>query len=138
MAGLCESGNEPPGSLKASKEVSNNLSKPLIGCPRLSIYSQLPSISEGRLLYPQSEDAPFRGDRESQYIINSRCWTQDRDSNPGHLVSRPDALTVTPQTTRHPPHGWGKPRKKPKKWAKRGSNPSPRVAPDQQPSESAD
>ncbi|KAJ4449714.1 hypothetical protein ANN_01118 [Periplaneta americana] len=24
----------------------------------------------------------------------------DRDSNPGHLVSQPDALTVTPQTDR--------------------------------------
>jgi hypothetical protein len=27
-----------------------------------SIYSQLPSISGGRLLYPQPEDAPCRGD----------------------------------------------------------------------------
>jgi hypothetical protein len=30
-----------------------------------SIYSQLPSISGGRLLHPQPEDAPRRGDKES-------------------------------------------------------------------------
>jgi hypothetical protein len=33
-----------------------------------SIYSQLPSISEGRLLYPQPEDAPRRGDRGPTYL----------------------------------------------------------------------
>ncbi|KAJ4434342.1 hypothetical protein ANN_22901 [Periplaneta americana] len=43
----------------------------------------------------------------------------NRNSNPGHLVSQPDALTVTPQAEDSPwtirllSRGWGKPRKKP-------------------------
>jgi len=39
---------------------------PLTGCPWLySVYSQLLSISGGRSLHPEPEDAPCRGDRES-------------------------------------------------------------------------
>jgi len=34
-----------------------------------SIYSQLPSISGGRLLHPQPEDAPCRGDRDSYDMV---------------------------------------------------------------------
>ncbi|XP_069668946.1 dynein axonemal heavy chain 6 isoform X3 [Periplaneta americana] len=34
-----------------------------------SIYSQLPSISGGRLLDPQPEDSPCRGDRDPQYML---------------------------------------------------------------------
>jgi len=34
----------------------------------IPIYSQLPSISGGRLLHPQPEDAPCRGDRDSHSV----------------------------------------------------------------------
>ncbi|KAJ4434837.1 hypothetical protein ANN_23408 [Periplaneta americana] len=34
--------------------------------------NQLPFISEGRLLYPQPEDAPCRGDKDPQYILRLR------------------------------------------------------------------
>ncbi|KAJ4451330.1 hypothetical protein ANN_02792 [Periplaneta americana] len=49
----------------------------------------------------------------------------DRDSNPGHLVSRPDALTVTPQPTESMYHScFGNPYKAP--LTVRGGSPSPR------------
>ncbi|KAJ4439116.1 hypothetical protein ANN_15073 [Periplaneta americana] len=68
MAGLCEGGNEPPGSLKViSKE-----------------HRKLPSICSLWL-------------RENPGKNLNQVTCPDRDSNPSHLVSRPDALTVTPQ-----------------------------------------
>ncbi|KAJ4445617.1 hypothetical protein ANN_12299 [Periplaneta americana] len=66
MAGLCEGGNEPPGSLKASNTES----------------------------YPAFARI---GLRENPGKNLNQITCPDRDSNPGHLVSQPDALTVTPQ-----------------------------------------
>jgi hypothetical protein len=37
-----------------------------------SIYSQLPSMSGGRLLYPQHEDTPCRGDKGLNVVIRTR------------------------------------------------------------------
>jgi len=34
-----------------------------------SIYSQLPSLSAGRLLHPRPEDVPCRGDRDPLYMV---------------------------------------------------------------------
>ncbi|KAJ4438923.1 hypothetical protein ANN_14877 [Periplaneta americana] len=66
MAGLCEGGNEPPGSLTASNTES----------------------------YPAFARI---GLRENPGKNLNQVTCPDRDSNPGHLVSQPDALTVTPQ-----------------------------------------
>ncbi|KAJ4425644.1 hypothetical protein ANN_27840 [Periplaneta americana] len=83
MAGLCEGGNEPPGSLKASNTES----------------------------YPAF--API-GLRENPGKNLNQVTCPDRDSNPGHLVSQPDALTVTPQMPRT--HIGPKPKAVLKKW----------------------
>ncbi|KAJ4440278.1 hypothetical protein ANN_08417 [Periplaneta americana] len=67
MAGLCESGNEPPSSLKA---ICNTDSYPAFA---------------------------RNGLRENPGKNLNQGTCPDRESNPGHLVSRPDMLTVTPQ-----------------------------------------
>ncbi|KAJ4429857.1 hypothetical protein ANN_22061 [Periplaneta americana] len=65
MAGLCESGNEPPDSLMVSGVEKTR---------------KLPSIcSHGVEGKPRKKPKPVT------------C--PDRESSPGHLVSRPDALT---------------------------------------------
>ncbi|KAJ4434609.1 hypothetical protein ANN_23171 [Periplaneta americana] len=74
MAGLCEGGSEPPSSLKVS-EMS----------PGSSTES-----------YPAFAHI---GLRENPGKNLNQVTCPDRESNPGHLVSRPDALTVTPQST---------------------------------------
>ncbi|KAJ4428564.1 hypothetical protein ANN_24608 [Periplaneta americana] len=44
--------------------------------PMMEAISLLPSISGGRLLYPQPEDAPCRGDRDPQYMgYGCETWT---------------------------------------------------------------
>ncbi|KAJ4445424.1 hypothetical protein ANN_07229 [Periplaneta americana] len=60
MVGLCEGGNEPPGSLKAT-------------------FARI-------------------GLRENPGKNLNQVTCPDQDSNRGHLVSRPDALTVTPRS----------------------------------------
>ncbi|KAJ4452253.1 hypothetical protein ANN_03771 [Periplaneta americana] len=44
--------------------------------------------------YPAFDRIGLRGN-PGKNLNQATC--PDRDSNPGHLVSRPDALTVTPQ-----------------------------------------
>ncbi|KAJ4426235.1 hypothetical protein ANN_27047 [Periplaneta americana] len=66
MAGLCEGGNEPPGSLNANNTES----------------------------YPAFAHL---GSRENPGRNLNQVTCPDRESNLGRLVSRPDALTVTPQ-----------------------------------------
>ncbi|KAJ4443696.1 hypothetical protein ANN_05371 [Periplaneta americana] len=76
MAGLCEGDNEPPGSLKAidnAGEMSPESST--------EIYAAFARI----------------GLRENPGKNLNQVTCPNRDSNPGHLVSQPDALTVTPQ-----------------------------------------
>ncbi|KAJ4442106.1 hypothetical protein ANN_11972 [Periplaneta americana] len=115
MTGLCEGGNEPPGSLKASK--CNEIIFP---CTRkaLKLFCTLPVTTatptlrylktylrstmgadrlNGLALITESYPAFARiGLRENPENLN-QVTCPDRDSNPGHLVSQPDALTVTPQ-----------------------------------------
>ncbi|KAJ4446215.1 hypothetical protein ANN_12909 [Periplaneta americana] len=67
MAGLCEGGNEPTGSLKA---ICNTESYPAFA---------------------------HIGLRENPGNNLNQVTCPDSESNPGHLVSRPDALTVTPR-----------------------------------------
>ncbi|KAJ4445733.1 hypothetical protein ANN_12418 [Periplaneta americana] len=76
MAGLCEGGNEPPGFLKASDNAGE-----------MSPGSSTES-------YPAFAHLGLR-ENPGKNINQVTC--PDRESNPGHLVSRPDALTVTPQ-----------------------------------------
>ncbi|KAJ4426776.1 hypothetical protein ANN_26575 [Periplaneta americana] len=76
MAGLYEGGNEPPGSLKASDNAGEM-------SPESSTES-----------YPAFARI---GLRENPGKNLNQVTCPDRDSNPGHLVSQPDALTVTPQ-----------------------------------------
>ncbi|KAJ4428549.1 hypothetical protein ANN_24593 [Periplaneta americana] len=76
MAGLCEGGNEPPGSLKASDNADE-----------MSLGSSTES-------YPAFARI---GLRENPGKNLNQVTCPDRDLNPGHLVSRPEALTVTPQ-----------------------------------------
>ncbi|KAJ4446045.1 hypothetical protein ANN_12731 [Periplaneta americana] len=68
MTGLCEGGDEPPGSLKLS-EIS----------PGSSTES-----------YPAFAHIGLRG-KPRKNLNQVTC--SDQESNPGHLVSRPDALT---------------------------------------------
>ncbi|KAJ4445840.1 hypothetical protein ANN_12525 [Periplaneta americana] len=75
MASLCEGGNEPPGSLKA---ISNTESYPAFA--RIGL-------------------------RENPGKNLNQVTCSEQDSNPGHLVSRPDALTVTPLLGHRPPVG---------------------------------
>ncbi|KAJ4438328.1 hypothetical protein ANN_14270 [Periplaneta americana] len=77
MAGLCESGNEPPGSLEA---ICDNAGKMSPG----SSTESYPAFAHIEL-----KETP----KKNLYQIT--C--PNRESNPGHLVSRSDALTVTPQ-----------------------------------------
>ncbi|KAJ4442032.1 hypothetical protein ANN_11896 [Periplaneta americana] len=77
MAGLCEGGNEPSGSLKPF--VSDNAGKMSPG-----------SSTDG---YPAFAHI---GLRENPGKNLNQVTCPDRESNPGHLVSRTDALTVIP------------------------------------------
>ncbi|KAJ4434668.1 hypothetical protein ANN_23236, partial [Periplaneta americana] len=76
MAGLCEGDNEPPGSLK----VSDNAGEMSPG----SSTESYPAFARIGL-------------RENPGKNLNQVTCPDRDSNPGHLVSQPDALAVTPQ-----------------------------------------
>ncbi|KAJ4435569.1 hypothetical protein ANN_18185 [Periplaneta americana] len=76
LAGLCEGGNEPPGSLKASDNAGE--------------------MSPGSESYPAFTRI---GLRENPGKNLNQVTCPNRDSNPGHLVSQPDVLTVTPQCT---------------------------------------
>ncbi|KAJ4446243.1 hypothetical protein ANN_12937 [Periplaneta americana] len=78
MAGLCEGGNEPPSSLKAVSDNAGEMS------PGSSIESYRAFARIGL--------------RENPGKNLNQVTCPDRNSNPSHLVSRPDALTVTPQT----------------------------------------
>ncbi|KAJ4446999.1 hypothetical protein ANN_08987 [Periplaneta americana] len=77
MAGLCEGGNEPSGSLKAICDNAGEMS------PGSSTES-----------YPAFARM---GLRENPGKNLNQVTFPYRDSNPGHLVSQPGALTVTPQ-----------------------------------------
>ncbi|KAJ4425925.1 hypothetical protein ANN_27551 [Periplaneta americana] len=77
MAGLREGGNEPADSLKAICDNAGEMS------PGSSTES-----------YPAFARI---GLRENPGKNLNQVTCPDRDSNPGHLVSQPDALTVTPQ-----------------------------------------
>ncbi|KAJ4444322.1 hypothetical protein ANN_06114 [Periplaneta americana] len=82
MAGLCEGGNEPPGSLKATSEWDEG--------------DNAGEMSPGS----STESYPafaYIGSRENPGKNLNQVTCPDRESNPGHLVSQPDALTVTPQ-----------------------------------------
>ncbi|KAJ4438163.1 hypothetical protein ANN_14102 [Periplaneta americana] len=76
MADLCEGGNEPAGSLKASDNAGE--------------------ISPGSSTESYPAFARI-GLRENPGKNLNQVTCPDRDSNPGHLGSQPDALTVTPQ-----------------------------------------
>ncbi|KAJ4434721.1 hypothetical protein ANN_23289 [Periplaneta americana] len=117
MAGLCESGNEPPDSLKAITFQSSSTQDQgrLCSQSRLTVIlnsTELLHITQARCI---SYDAPcllqlhhHHIDRWGKKLRITRNQGKprkkpqpgnlpDRDSNPGHLFSRPDALTVTPQ-----------------------------------------
>ncbi|KAJ4428763.1 hypothetical protein ANN_25756 [Periplaneta americana] len=72
MAGLCESGNEPPGSLKASDNADEI--NPVSSTESYPAFARI-------------------GLRENPGRNLNQITCPDRDSNPGHLVSLPDALT---------------------------------------------
>ncbi|KAJ4434710.1 hypothetical protein ANN_23278 [Periplaneta americana] len=76
MAGLCEGGNESPGSLKDSDNAGE--------------------MSPGSKTESYPAFAHF-GLRENSGKNLNQVTFPDRESNPGHLLSRLDALTVTPQ-----------------------------------------
>ncbi|KAJ4440001.1 hypothetical protein ANN_08132 [Periplaneta americana] len=78
MAGLCESGNEPPGSLKANEDDNDGEMSPGSSTESYPAFARI-------------------GLRENPGKNLNQVTCPDRDSNPGHLVSRPDALTVAPQ-----------------------------------------
>ncbi|KAJ4428812.1 hypothetical protein ANN_25805 [Periplaneta americana] len=74
MAGLCEGGNELPGDNAGEMSPGSNTES-----------------------YPAFAHIALR-ENPGKNLNQITC--PDRDSNPGHLVSRPDALTVTPQRDR--------------------------------------
>ncbi|KAJ4434982.1 hypothetical protein ANN_23554 [Periplaneta americana] len=84
MAGLCEGGNEPPGSLKASGGYQSGEDG-----------QRQETRSYNISLYTSGDQNPSCSDymRQTAYEVTCPDW----ESNPGHLVSRRTALTVTPQ-----------------------------------------
>ncbi|KAJ4429117.1 hypothetical protein ANN_26118 [Periplaneta americana] len=93
MAGLCEGGNEPPGSLKASNIIITLRGPPEAPGPLDTAMSSIPS-------HRACPDLPVRSQLQSKENPGknlNQVTCPDRESNPGHLVSRPDALTVIPQ-----------------------------------------
>ncbi|KAJ4442225.1 hypothetical protein ANN_12091 [Periplaneta americana] len=78
MAGLCEDGNEPPGSLKANEGDNAGEMSPWSSTESYPAFARI-------------------GLRENSGKNLNQVTCSDRKSNPGHLVSRPDVLTVTPQ-----------------------------------------
>ncbi|KAJ4436903.1 hypothetical protein ANN_17035 [Periplaneta americana] len=80
MVGLCEGGNEHPGYLACEGNEGDNASEM---SPGFSTES-----------YPTCARI---GLRENPGKNLNQVTCPDQDSNPGHLVSRPDALTITPQ-----------------------------------------
>ncbi|KAJ4449997.1 hypothetical protein ANN_01404 [Periplaneta americana] len=153
MAGLCEGGNEPPGSLKASRDIHVSSIAPsphtsteavqeettatttskiefsnptlvsglhkIAGPPRRANSALQCNTDTYRHLLRSAVRTPDEGDnagkmspgsstesypafahlglRENHGRNFNQVTCPDRESNPGHLVSRPDALTVTPQ-----------------------------------------
>ncbi|KAJ4447345.1 hypothetical protein ANN_09350 [Periplaneta americana] len=152
MAGLCEGGNEPPGSLKATHEEPRPTSRLLVSRPHaevevddhptrmeskvalgsvvgiaLALYARRCGFDPGPgrwhlsvfkcdrlmsvdLLACDNAGEMSPGSSTESYPAFARTGLKenpgknlnqitcpDRDSNPGHLVSQPDALTVTPQ-----------------------------------------
>ncbi|KAJ4428329.1 hypothetical protein ANN_24348 [Periplaneta americana] len=88
MAGLCEGGNEPSGSLKAiSSERYEG-----VNAGEMSLGSSTES-------YPAFAHIGLRVN-PGKNLNQVTC--PNRKSNLGHLVSRPDALTVTPRVERIP------------------------------------
>ncbi|KAJ4445275.1 hypothetical protein ANN_07076 [Periplaneta americana] len=105
MAGLCEGGSEPPGSLKATHLNAIDLARDQtrnLGHRRPALY-QLANQADTWLYVHQDEPTKSYpafariGLRENPGKNLNQVTFPDRDSNPGHLVSRPDALTVTLQ-----------------------------------------
>ncbi|KAJ4435330.1 hypothetical protein ANN_17940 [Periplaneta americana] len=109
MTGLCEGGNEPPGSLKASKK-SFAKKHLFILLGYFTTLHQHPGhlasewnegdnageMSPGSSTESYPAFAHIRL-RENPGKNLNQVTCPDRDSNPGHLASQPDALTVTPQ-----------------------------------------
>ncbi|KAJ4425768.1 hypothetical protein ANN_27391 [Periplaneta americana] len=142
MAGLCEGGNEPLGSLKAIKEemilrdmllelndsceqygmkINTNKTKSMVigrktkkvnlrilheAVEQVDSFKYL-RLNEMKVIMPvkmspgsSTESYPafaHLGLRENPGKNLNQVTCPDRESNPGHLVSRPDALTITPQ-----------------------------------------
>jgi hypothetical protein len=74
---------------------------PLVGCPTAYlIYSQLPFISGGRLLHPQPEGAPCRGDKGPPRMIKSRRmrWA-GHVARMGETMNAYRVLVGKPETT---------------------------------------
>ncbi|KAJ4429906.1 hypothetical protein ANN_22110 [Periplaneta americana] len=151
MAGLCEGGNEPPGSLKVMEREEKRLEafemwiwrrmERMKWTDRIRKEAVLERVDEERIMLKLIrkrkrnwlghllrrncllKDAlegmclnemkvlmPDPGSSTESYLAFPRIGLRenpgktlnqrtcpDRDSNPGHLVSRPDALTVAPQ-----------------------------------------
>ncbi|KAJ4428797.1 hypothetical protein ANN_25790 [Periplaneta americana] len=108
MAGLCEGGNESSVSLKARKREEK----------RREEKRREEKRREEKRREEKRREEKRREEKRREILIEStesyqafsrielrenpgknlnQVTCPDRDSNPGHLVSRPDALTVTPQ-----------------------------------------
>ncbi|KAJ4445766.1 hypothetical protein ANN_12451 [Periplaneta americana] len=118
MADLCQGCNEPPSSLKASVQpMTTQLTgvQPMTSqlCtvikPQVSIilgYAIERELAKSHGGWKSNTVAEVRGPapKVTQHLLVLGYLNQvtcpNRDSNPGHLVSQPDALTVTPQSVR--------------------------------------
>ncbi|KAJ4428512.1 hypothetical protein ANN_24554 [Periplaneta americana] len=141
MAGLCEGGNEPAGSLKAicksaleikgkeiGKEIPPPMSFPLHRFRKEHVVKNYASVVDFR--------RPFYN---VVIFYNDEVRSEDSPKDyPAFAFWFGKTSEKPNQTIRLQSHGWEKPRKKPFIETKGGSNPSPNAAPDQQPSESAD
>ncbi|KAJ4439302.1 hypothetical protein ANN_07424 [Periplaneta americana] len=109
MSGLCEGGNEPAGSLKASRtpgaigrKQSSSVSRsdPVFGLTNIQVFLGWTALGYERQSLELHRKLPsicsycFE-EKPGKNLNQVTC--RDRDSNPGLLVPRPDALTVTPQ-----------------------------------------
>ncbi|KAJ4434665.1 hypothetical protein ANN_23232 [Periplaneta americana] len=73
MAGLCEGGNEPPGSLKASKINDNGAYQPSGRMRPLIRSPNGPPTPPPLSLYRRPSEAADSLDRPPWYVVK-RCW----------------------------------------------------------------
>ncbi|KAJ4437066.1 hypothetical protein ANN_17201 [Periplaneta americana] len=129
MAGLCEGGNEPPGSLKASKKPQCKSTNTEVSDLKKSVefISNKFDVFNEELKSAKEEIRNLTKENELlKQEIGELQQSVDIEEKIGLcLVEFPGSSVGTALTIRLQSHVWGKPRKKPINKTKRGIQPKP-------------